>query len=158
MEFNVALRSNNTNANKKKAGRPLKGEIRIDIPRAIELRLKGNSLPDIANELGVAYSALNYQFKKLDKLIEDPILIEAYEKNRIGFLKKLQVAVGSEIFDAAKLKKASVNNLAYAFRQFYECERLESGKSTANICYADILKERTGIDKQLEELRKEWSL
>ena len=35
--------------------------------------------------------------------------------------------------DDGRLKKASVNNLAYAFQNLHNARRLESGQSTANV-------------------------
>lgn len=58
-------------------------------------------------------------------------VLDSYKKNRIEVLQGIQVKLLSQI-NEDKLKKASVNNIAYAFQQFHTAERLESGQSTSN--------------------------
>ena len=112
---------------KKKSGRPAKGERRFDLCRAVDLRLKGMAIAEIAKFLNVQQNTVSYHFEKLRSLFYgDPEVMRLYERSRGDFLKRLQMAVGVEVFDAGKLKKASVNNLAYAFKQFFDCENRKS--------------------------------
>ena len=150
---------------KKRRGRPAKGERRFDLCRAVDLKLKGGmSIAEIAKFLNVQQNTVSYNFEKLRSLFYgDPEVMRLYERSRGDFLKRLQMAVGVEVFDAGKLKKASVNNLAYAFRQFFDCERLETGQSTQNITYADALKARDDALKaqdlagaEQDQLRKDY--
>lgn len=139
----------------KRKGRPAKGEVRFDLCRAVGLRLKGMSIAEIARFMGVQQNTVFYHFEKLWTLFHgDPEVLKLYERSRPDFLKTLQMTVGAEVFDPAKLKKSSINNLAYAFRQFYDCERLESGKSTQNITYADALKARDQAKMSLDMIRE----
>jgi hypothetical protein len=126
---------------------------RFDLAKAVLLKLKGNTLVDISRVLGVRLATTQYHFNKLTHAFQDPELLKLYEKNRIAFLQSLQMTLGVEIFDKAKLKKASVNNLAYAFSQFYNAERLELGQSTSNIAYADMVKAQRDDMERLKELK-----
>ena len=134
----------------KKGERP-----RFNLAKAVMLRLKGNTLEDISKLLGVRLCTTQYHFGKLQAAFQDPEVLQLYEKNRGDFLKSLQLTVGTEIFDRKKLSKASVNNLAYAYRQFYDCGRLEEGRSTANVSYADIIRQKEEVEAELRELQDE---
>ncbi len=76
-----------------------------------------------------------------------PKRLELYQKHKADILAGMQVKILKHI-DEDKLKSASVNNLAYAFQQFYNSERLERGKSLNNIeIHMDIAAIRDMKDK-----------
>jgi hypothetical protein len=138
----------------KRKGRPALGEVRFDLCRAVDLRLKGMSIAEIAKFLHVQQNTVSYHFSKLFTLFNgDPEVLKLYERSRGDFLKRLQMTVGVEVFDPAKLKKSSINNLAYAFKNFYDCERLEAGKSTQNIAYADVVRAMNQEKMTLDKLK-----
>jgi len=150
-------KNNLVNVNEKRRTRTRKGERpRFDLAKAVLLKLKGNTLVDISKLLGVRLATTQYHFNKLTHAFQNPELLKLYEKNRVAFLQSLQMTLGVEIFDKAKLKKASINNLAYAFSQFYNAERLESGQSTSNIAYADMVAQRHKVLEDLRKLDEEW--
>jgi hypothetical protein len=143
----------------KRRTRTRKGERpRFDLAKAVLLKLKGNTLVDISKLLGVRLSTTQYHFEKLQNAFQNPELLNLYEKNRIAFLQSLQMTLGVEIFDKAKLKKASVNNLAYAFSQFYNAERLELGQSTSNIAYADMVRAQRDDMERLKQLKAKMQM
>ena len=62
----------------------------------------------------------------------DPNASKSFKEHRAEILAGMQERIISQL-DDERLKKASVNNLAYAYQQFHSAERLERGQSTANI-------------------------
>ena len=57
--------------------------------------------------------------------------------------------------DDGVLKKASLNNLAYAYSQIDTVKRLEEGKATAHIAYVDYGKRLDELDAEEQELLKQ---
>jgi transcriptional regulator with XRE-family HTH domain len=108
------------------------------------LRRKGLSHRQIAELIHVERSAVTQRLSGVDEAIKwtdeytkDRALIFAYyQRHLLAFL------------TPTKLRKASARDLIVGMGILYDKERLETGQSTANIAYADILQAR--INKELE--------
>ncbi|NIT59309.1 MAG: hypothetical protein GWN00_24725, partial [Aliifodinibius sp.] len=91
------------------------------------------SLDQISKLVQVPKSTLNDWFKPIDKLIKNPEALTIYDNNKAGFLKAIEFELLNDLTDADRRKKASLNNVAYAFQQIHVARRLEEGLSTGNL-------------------------
>ncbi len=122
---------------------------RIDLKKALTLRIKNQLTYDaIGIQLGVAGPSVFEALKPWEQLIKNPQAIEAYRANKGDILTSAEMALVSLIPNKAKDKKSSLGNVAYAIDKLDHIVRLEEGKSTQNILYADI-------DRHSRELRRE---
>jgi predicted DNA-binding protein YlxM (UPF0122 family) len=116
-------------------GRPSEKN-KIDVVKALKLRLRGNSDTDIAKIYGVSTQAINQGLQRFTKLIssvENGKEIAAYREVEAELLDSARLEILVQMVDRAADKRNSVNNLAYAFRQLFDSSRLLRGRSTANI-------------------------
>lgn len=113
---------------------PNKPSNRIDLSEALRLRLnRGLTYQEIADRLGCAKSTVCTNVNNVLKLVDDPQANRAFAENQLNILQGTERVLIGELLDPEKLKKASVNNLAYAFQQVHNARRLESGLSTENV-------------------------
>ena len=127
----------------------------IDVRKALTLRLKNHlSYQDIADHLGVSKGGVYDALKPFIDALGDPIAIKAFEDNEGGLISAAKMKMYTFITDDAVLKKASLNNLAYAYSQIDTVKRLEEGKATAHIAYADYGKKIDELDAEEQELRE----
>jgi hypothetical protein len=59
--------------------------------------------------------------------------LQAYRVEEASILERLRMALLENMSDPERLAKASVNNLAFAFRQLFDAGRLLRGESTQNL-------------------------
>ena len=135
---------------KKRGRKPI-----IDVAEALRLRLV-HKLPysTIASYYGVSDRAVRKALKRFLDLLEAPEVLEEYENVKAQLLSSAEMMLLNEIVRPEKLKKASVNNLAYAFERVFNANRLERGKSTQNISYAELTKEIEELEKAIAEYEK----
>jgi hypothetical protein len=57
-----------------------------------------------------------------------------------------------------KLKKSSAAQLAMIYGTLYDKERLERGQSTANIAYADLVKQEAYIDTRIKAFETKYGI
>ena len=107
---------------------------RVDIGKALKLRFQNNlSFQEIGKQLGVTGDAVHKRLKKFKKLISDPEANKAYEENKTNFLAAAEQELLVNLVDDKKIKDASLNNIAYAFQQVSNFNRLAQDKSTQNL-------------------------
>jgi len=106
---------------------------KIDVGKALEMRLKGKSLQEIGDEYGVTRQAVCQRLRKFTKLLKDPDVVLAYERNQVNLLRAVDMELTLGILDRAHSHKSSVNNLAYAKDKVFTHIRLLTGESTANV-------------------------
>lgn|SRR3990167_8977330 len=106
---------------------------RVDVTKALKMRLQGFSYDDIADKMGVAKASVYARLKKLGLILDDPELTNRYREHEADLLDSVQVRLITSLAHKSDDKKASVNNLAYAARQVFDMRRLSRGESTANI-------------------------
>jgi hypothetical protein len=119
----------------------------VDVSAALDLRLNHN-LPysKIAALQGVSPQAIHKRIKALlpDNSVQD------YVQQRANILAAKQINI-LESVDDKRLADATLNNLAFAFTQLYNAERLERGLSTENI---DIRSQVLSISATIDQLRQ----
>ena len=132
----------------------------LDVTKALKLRIN-NHLS--YNEIGQLLGGYNKQtvHKALQPflgMIADPEARAAYKESKADVLEGAQLKIVSNLVDEDKLKKASVNNLAYAAQSLDNMIRLERGQSTANISYADHSKALSTLIDEQRRLANELGL
>ncbi len=121
----------------------------VDLRKALTLRIKNKlSYEKIGMQLGIPRGTVYDALKPWEKLIGSPERLEAYRANKGDILTGLEMQLASLIPNKAKSGKATLGNVAYAIDKLNNIVRLEEGKSTQNILYADI-------DRHSQELRRE---
>jgi len=117
-----------------KGNRTNKPPNRIDLAEALRLRLqRGLTYQEIADRLGCAKSTVYTSINNVLKLVDDPQANRAFAQNQVNILQGTERVLIRNILDPEKLKKASVNNLAYTFTQIHNARRLEAGMSTEQV-------------------------
>jgi hypothetical protein len=108
---------------------------RVDVAKALKMRVQGATLPDIAAIQGVSPQAIDQALKKFEPFIKglEPGQLAAYSEERANLFNAVEMHLTASLLDADTMAKASLNNRAYAFKQIHEARRLESGQSTANL-------------------------
>jgi predicted DNA-binding protein YlxM (UPF0122 family) len=127
---------------------------KVDLKKALDLKLNHNlSYNEIAEAQGVSKQAIQQRLKPLlpTKATEE------YKANRPDILAEAQLKLLLSL-DQTRLKKASVNNLAYAFKEFFACERTERGQSNSNIALHVIVEELERTDRERREKERNTTI
>jgi predicted DNA-binding protein YlxM (UPF0122 family) len=129
---------------------PITGKIpttgKIDIERCILLRMKGNSLQDIADVFNVSKNAVS---KCLERYMDSSfdVNVQTYKNLRADLLAVKQAQVLSHITHK-KLLKSNAHQLSMIYGTLYDKERLETGLSTNNTA---VILASAVINAHLEE-------
>jgi predicted DNA-binding protein YlxM (UPF0122 family) len=107
---------------------------KIDVAKALKLRLQGNTLEEIGKVFGVTRSAVHDSLQKFEAFtgFAKPGVLTAYSEHRAELFNVVEAHLTASLLDGDALAKASLNNRAYAFKQIHEARRLEMGQSTSN--------------------------
>lgn len=108
---------------------------KIDVAKALKLRLQGNTFDEIGLIFDCNGSAVHQALAKFAPFLNGigPGELTAYSESRSELFNRVEQTLTASLLDAGKIEKASLNNVAYAFKQIHEARRLESGQSTNNI-------------------------
>lgn len=124
---NSPLQVDSLNARTRKTTTPKNKK--IDIQKALELRSKGLTEPEIAELFNCTKQAVNKALKPYAGLFDDGI--EAFKKHRADLLALGQRELLLSV-DPDDIKKMSVKDRVVAMGILYDKERLERGQSTSN--------------------------
>jgi len=141
--------SKNTSDKRKRTRRVKRNTI-----EALELHNNGVTCENIAKLQGVSKATIVRDIRKLTEIIPHNTVLDKLEKHKISLLKTTLYNMLSGINDPDKMKSASLNNVAYALTQIHTALRLEEGKSTSNVSYADALRELKLAKKELSEINR----
>jgi len=119
----------------------------IPIERIIELRKKHLSCAEIAKILGCSKPNI---VQRLHKISEELDLTDHYVNNRSKILAFQQRRIIQSITDA-DLKKAGLRDKVISTGILFDKERLEEGKSTSIVFYADLIKAKQIVDQEIQE-------
>lgn len=108
---------------------------RVDVAKALKLRMNGATLEDIADLQGVSKQAIDQALKTFEPFIKglEPGQLTAYSEERAGLFNVVEKQLTGLLLDQQKGEKASLNNVAYALKVVHEARRLETGQSTSNM-------------------------
>lgn len=122
----------------------------VSLESMIVLRKKGLTYSQIAGALKCSKDTVTKRLAPFRMMIDNT---DDYKNARALSLMIQQHRISKAITDE-KLDEAKLKDLAYAFGLFYDKERLETGQSTQNISYMDIVKARHEKEKELAALKK----
>jgi hypothetical protein len=109
---------------------------RIDVAKALKLRVQGNTYEEIAAVLGVTAQGVYQALDKFESFLTDagqPGLLQAFQDSRGELLNAMEMRLMRSLVDEDAISKASLNNRAYAFEKIHQARRLQEGKSTENV-------------------------
>lgn len=133
---------------------PRKNQTKVNITEALELRFRKHwSLKDLAEKYGVSTQRVSQQLTRFINMLKDPEVIEGYDAHKEQLLSSAEFRLLENVVNDKKLKQANLGNIAYAFKQISDANRLERGKSTSNVALS--LEQRISIlDKRGERIDK----
>jgi hypothetical protein len=109
---------------------------RIDVQKALKLRLQGNTFEEIGAVLGVSKQAVEQRldgFKEFFRGITGIGDINAYAEERKQILSAAEQTLLRSVLDEQAIQKAPLASRVMAFGVLYDKRRLEEGKSTENL-------------------------
>lgn len=93
-------------------------EKRIDVSQALKLRLvNGLTYQQIGDMIGASATGVFKSLRKFEHITRDPDTYRAYADNEGTVLQAVEGMLVSELGNTDRLKKASINNVAYAAKQ-----------------------------------------
>jgi predicted DNA-binding protein YlxM (UPF0122 family) len=111
---------------------PDKYKCKIDLSEAIKLRYKNHlSYKEIGKQFHCSAQAVHELIQGFLKGIDDPEIIQSFETIKPEILSSVERKLVENILDSGKLKKANLNNVAYAFTQIHQANRLQRNKPTS---------------------------
>ena len=133
---------------KKRVWSPKAGRKIIPLETVVALRRRNLSYPQIAKILGCSESNVRYRLGTVADEIER---VDDFKKHKADIMAIHQNRILQSVTET-NLKDAKLRDKAIAFGILFDKERLERGKSTQNVAYADLLKMKNEKLKELEEL------
>lgn len=128
---------------------------RINVAEALKLKLVNHlSYQDIADKYGVCKSTIYGALKRFLAILVEPDELEAYRNHKVDLLSSAELKLLERLVNDEVIEKASLNNIAYAFKQVFDSGRLEQGKATENIDVHALMENIQERGKRLAELRK----
>jgi hypothetical protein len=109
---------------------------KIDVAKALELRLTKNmTYAEIGLVFDCSPQAIEQALASFKSFLTcaDPASLKAYQEHKPSLLNAVEQRLLRSLIDEGKIEKASLNNVAYAYQQVANQNRLESGKSTSNV-------------------------
>ena len=105
---------------------------KLDIRKVLKLKdVNGLSFAEIARALDYSEPYIHKVYKAFKSFMPSGEISESYETNRSNLLSGMEYKLLQNLAKEDKLKKASLNNVAYAFNQIHTARRLEEGKGIA---------------------------
>jgi hypothetical protein len=129
---------------------------KIDIGYALKLRLHNKlSYTEIGKKLGCSRAYISKSLKPFKKFLANPEALSAYENEKGKLLQGAEMVLLSNIVDNDKIKKASINNIAYAFNTISQQGHIARGEATANVNYHVMTENLNELERELEKIESE---
>jgi len=106
---------------------------------------------EISRMTGIPRTTLRERFQAVVTML-DPKRLEEYRGSRIQILTGIEAELLRHLADPDRLKKASINNLAYAFYQINNARRLEEGRSTQNLDMRQVIAQLDSEGARIRQL------
>ena len=126
----------------------------IPIETIIELKTRGLNNTQIAKICGCSKENIRI---RLRPLLSDLASLPFYKRHRGDVLALRQKQI-MDSMDEDTIEKASLKDRGIVFGILYDKERLERGKSTANVAYMDLVRAEKEKQREIEELEKEMGI
>lgn len=127
------------------------GSKNIPIETLIDLRKKNLSYPEIASILKIHPKSVQV---RLTPLMKDLELTDTFHKHRADILRYKQRLLLNGI-TAAKIEKANIQQLTWAFGVLFDKERLEMGQLTQIVGYVDLIKSKQRLSSEMDSIEAE---
>lgn len=133
---------------------------KIDVAKALKLRLQGNTFDEIGRIFNCHRSAVQQALQKFEAFTSqaETGTLTAYSEHRADLFNVVEQHLTGSLLDPDAMAKASLNNRAYALKVIHEARRLEKGESTSNVSVLGKLvlaaEERLGASGPLPHLGK----
>jgi DNA-directed RNA polymerase specialized sigma24 family protein len=125
----------------------------IPIDKALKLHFQhGLSYAEISRQLGCSRQYISKVLKPFKNLVKNPQILDVYRQNRSDLLNATELELVLDLLDSTRRKKASLNNVAYAFQQIHNARRLEEGLSTGNLAI-NVAKSLTTAHEKAQKMR-----
>lgn len=114
----------------------------VDVRKAIHLRMQGLSYGDIARACGCAKSTMIAHLRPFRTILANaptPEALQDFRENLQEYMACVLSNLLPALSDPQKIEAATLNNVAYAYRQVYDTQRVESGKSVGNVGLVAVL-------------------
>ena len=148
-----------TPASDTKLTRKVDNKLSLNLSNLLKLRYHNKlSFSEIGKMYGVSKQAIHQAIGKLAKLMDRPELLEAYNDHKVEILTAAQLKAIENLIDDERLKKASVNNLAYTIGTLGNEIRLEKGQMTQIIGYMDYNRALEQVIQERSKLQSELGL
>ncbi len=127
---------------------PGQGKGRLDLAKIIKLKYARKlTVAEIAQLMGCTHEAVTQQLKKYTQYLPNKNTLDKLSMNQADVLKGTLFNSVLAMNEPAKIKKASLNNVAYAAGQLFNMLRLTEGQSTSNLAmftadYFSFIKQR----------------
>ena len=134
-------------------GRPVKSLTKkLSTKELLKLNIKGMTQTQLAALTGTTRQNISLRLSnyisKLE-LLEDPEKMRHFVDNKSKILTAVEGEILDYLVNPDQLKKASVNNLAYALQNIHNINRLEQGKATQNININVLIDRKKEIESML---------
>lgn len=128
-------------------------EEQIDAANLIRLRFQNKlSYEQIAKIVGTSRQNVHHRIQEVVGNLPNSEEIEAHDKSYVPIMKGVRAVLTKDLIDKDKRKKATLGNVGYVLRNVNDIIRLEEGKSTSNIAYADMSRDLKEMDRDIIEL------
>jgi predicted DNA-binding protein YlxM (UPF0122 family) len=123
----------------------------IDIDKAIRLHcVNGLSYEQIAKQMDCTRQAVHQKIQRFKQILIPDDELNHWRENRVKLKDTAELSLFLAMNDPKKIEAASLNNIAYAYKQIHETRRLDEGLSTSNIdLHAEYESLRTLQDAKL---------
>lgn len=125
---------------------PKRANAKIDLNKAIDLRIKGLTYQEIADHFGSCRQSVQERLAPYVDTVEG-IDIGSFKDRRADILAAKQQVVLSAL-NPDKIKEASARDQVIIFGTLYDKERLERGQSTSNAAVVIASACRTSLDDE----------
>lgn len=132
-----------------------KGHPKIDLNKALKLKMKGNTYSEIARIFDCTPQAVCDRLKPFAKFLDNPDVAEVYEQNKATLLSMAEQQLLLSMLDESAIEKASLNNRAYAFQQVANQNRLSRGQATQNIDLHELHGDLKDLQAQRDQMKAE---
>jgi hypothetical protein len=126
----------------------------IPLQQLLELRAKGLSFNDIAKIVGCNKSNVHNRLKEYKEELEQ---LDSFKDNRADYFAITQAKLLNSI-DESDIKRMAPASRITGAAILYDKERLERGKSTANVSYADMCRDAAQLEAEIAQLRQELGM
>jgi hypothetical protein len=109
---------------------------KIDVAKALKLRVRGNTFEEIASVLGCSKQGVEQALDKFKDYLSDVVQegqLQAYNEERRAILSAAEAKLLRSVVDEDAIQKAPLASRVMAFGVLYDKRRLEEGKSTENV-------------------------